>query len=1138
MPSNYKAIADRNIERYGTGIDTYGPVLLSNRYGDSTHFIYELLQNAEDALKWRIEDGRGSANVPGKVTFDLYKDRLEVRHFGATFSEMDVKGICGLVESTKPENGGSSIGKFGIGFKSVYAFTKHPEIHSGDDHFLIDSYVRPRAVAARYTDSEETLFYLPFDHQDVSPDTAFRKTSERLDKLDQRNLLFLNHIDQIEWKVEGGSSGNNIREVKRLNERCRRVTLVGQSGSVLLDEEWLVFERLVLTGENRNSKVEIAFQLTKDADTGNDVINPLVDTKLVVFFATEKSTNLGFLLQGPFHTTPSRDNIPEDDDWNRYLITETQALVISALQDLRDMHLLNANALEALPLDESRFSKQSIFRPIFDTVKDELKQREFLPRYGGGYISGKSAVLARSSELRELLNTEQLQLLYNRTEPLYWITDDISVDRTPQIRDYIVSKLGVDEMTPASLATKLNEAFFVQQSDTWMIRFYQFLAGQKALWGTGSRPVLKYKPIIRLSNGRHVQPFGANNDKIEVYLPSTPPVDFPSVKNTLCEDEAALGFLKLLGVKQPDVVDNVITHVLPRYSKDRTLDSTVEQYEADLVKIVRAYQTDSRSQHNDLVKCLRDSFFVRCINEEGKISYQKPIHTYFHDAQLEAFFAGYSDAWYIDVNIPLLMDEKVKEMLIECCANVCLRLNAYEPDVSVEKKTVWRQNYKDPRCSHDEIRDLKIVGFDRFIDNLLSSTDVEARIKSGILCWTLLKNALALRSSTERDVIMQGTYIWYYYSNKTVHHFDACFVEKLKNSEWLTLPDGQYRKPSDICFSQLPDGFTPDDYLQQRLGFRPETVILLAREAGIDPEILDLIKQNKIDVNQLREMLGKLNPVTPTEKSTDTGVKPTPDQNAETNETKQTVASDSNKESSEHSEGSNRAGKGSSSQSNHDYHEEDTQAPGNRHTAEHEKSSNEGSSANVTPTKNTASTEPRSRMVSYLESTSESFDASMDSGGMSHEERLRIGDAGIHVALWYEKKNDRIPKYLGQRHEGYDIDSFEVESANIVLDRLSTGKLVRHIEVKGKKEGWDGWGVGMTPAEFRAAYKTGESGVDYYLYVVEYALDPSRRKLYVIHNPPANVTSFRFDEAWKKTADAPIDVAIDLPTEPPIANED
>src|SRR3989442_3399858 len=109
MASDYEAIRAVNERRYGTDIGRIGPMLLADRYDDRTHFIFELLQNAEDALS-----RRGAWNGFRRVTFDLTPTRLALSHFGRPFDEADVRGVCGIAESTKDK---FSIGRFGIGFK-------------------------------------------------------------------------------------------------------------------------------------------------------------------------------------------------------------------------------------------------------------------------------------------------------------------------------------------------------------------------------------------------------------------------------------------------------------------------------------------------------------------------------------------------------------------------------------------------------------------------------------------------------------------------------------------------------------------------------------------------------------------------------------------------------------------------------------------------------------------------------------------------------------------------------------------------------------------------------------------------------------------------------------------------------------
>jgi hypothetical protein len=64
MPADYQKIREENIARYGW--DTAVLDLLGQLYSERTHFIFELIQNAEDA---------GAT----ELAFELFEDRLELR---------------------------------------------------------------------------------------------------------------------------------------------------------------------------------------------------------------------------------------------------------------------------------------------------------------------------------------------------------------------------------------------------------------------------------------------------------------------------------------------------------------------------------------------------------------------------------------------------------------------------------------------------------------------------------------------------------------------------------------------------------------------------------------------------------------------------------------------------------------------------------------------------------------------------------------------------------------------------------------------------------------------------------------------------------------------------------------------------
>src|SRR6266849_8409624 len=73
------------------------------KYPDPVHFVYELLQNAED-------QGATEAH------FELSTDHLVFQHNGNPFTRSDVWNITGIGNSDKPQEA-NKIGRFGIGFK-------------------------------------------------------------------------------------------------------------------------------------------------------------------------------------------------------------------------------------------------------------------------------------------------------------------------------------------------------------------------------------------------------------------------------------------------------------------------------------------------------------------------------------------------------------------------------------------------------------------------------------------------------------------------------------------------------------------------------------------------------------------------------------------------------------------------------------------------------------------------------------------------------------------------------------------------------------------------------------------------------------------------------------------------------------
>ncbi|MBF0095000.1 MAG: hypothetical protein HQL34_10700, partial [Alphaproteobacteria bacterium] len=612
MASDYGKIKADNIRDYGE--KTHHLAFLGRLYTDRTHFVFELLQNAED-------------KNASRVLFCLFEDRLEVQHDGEIFDDRDVRGICGVGEGTKADDL-TKIGKFGIGFKAVYAYTSVPEVHSGDEHFHIEHYVRPSAAPTKPPGAGwTTLFMFGFDPAKVPAETASREIAARLRDLTARTLLFLRKIKEIEYVLPNGAQGIYLRE-EIAGAHGRLVTVIGESAGKEDSERWLLFEKPVpIPGGTGSVAVEIGFKLDAGPKDKTEGIARVKESPLYVFFPTEKQTQFGFLIQGPYRTTPARDNVPKDDEWNATLVSATAALIVEALHAIKERGLLTVAVLNALPIRLDTFAGDGMFHPIVTAVRDALRNSALLPAEDGTYVAAPNAKLGRGDKLRKLLGQDQLAALFPTSHETKWLSGEITQDRTPDLRAYLLAELKVEELDPDGFARKISRAFLSAQSDPWFASLYRYLSDQEALWraprwrGDTDSGVLRLTPILRLQDDTLEAPFRADG-KANAYLPPPEGSDLPCVKKEIAADEHASAFLKRLGLAEPDIFDDIVHRVLPKYA-GRTVSVSPDEHAADIQKIFRAVASDSESGKRKVIEEAGKTPFLRATNCAGQAAYKR-----------------------------------------------------------------------------------------------------------------------------------------------------------------------------------------------------------------------------------------------------------------------------------------------------------------------------------------------------------------------------------------------------------------------------------------------------------------------------------------------------------------------------------
>ena len=807
MTIDFSKICNDNIKDYGE--KTHHLSFLGNLYADRTHFIYELLQNAEDAKA-------------SEIHFHLKEHCLEVSHNGRLFDEDDVRGICGVGDGTKTEDL-TQIGTFGIGFKSVYGYTLKPEIHCGENHFCIEHYVRPHQIAVRKIPKPfSTLFVFPFDreHEELNQITsrqAFSEISERLKTLGIRTLLFLKKLEQISFTIEGGPSGSYLRE-NVVHETHSLVKVIGQNNEEEVDEQWLIFSK-ALPNPYHDLKTEIAFHLkTKEEKKNSHVVVPIHSSLLTVFFPTDQETHLGFLVQGPFKTTPARDNIPKQNEWNQKLVLEIRDLLSETLHVIKDLGLLSVSFLECLPIRDVLPHDEWLVRPLYDATKNAFEEFELLPTNNGGFTRSCNAKISRTKDLRSMINTQQLTQLLSSKEKLNWITGHITRDKNQELYDYFEDHLSIEEITPEKFASKLSEPFLVKQSDEWFMELYEFLSGQTALWRAGGNQkegILRRKPFIKCQDDRIRPPFeygvGPNSEAPVVFLPVKTGVDVPLVKWRIFNNEKAKEFLeKDLRLTKPDVCAGIMQNLLGKFESysDEEFTSLKKNYQDYIEQISEAVNLIASPLNSELRKRLASTPWILSRNAStGQEKFKKASDVYLASVELKQYFRSNEEVWFVSeqyqqdrsILIALGVEQSPrwihKESLVYCNKH---------PATKIDLVYEHGDHRRGLRCFDP---DAEVFGLNHALNHI--TPELSVYIWNDIACKYSRYIRGEVETATRQD-----------FSNAECEECVSKFGQLLNSKQWIKTNKG-WKVPSDCKIDELPKEFKVEDKIVNALYIKP-----------------------------------------------------------------------------------------------------------------------------------------------------------------------------------------------------------------------------------------------------------------------------------------------------------------------------
>lgn len=571
----YKQISESNLKKYGTESEKVLRIII-NQYSDRTHFIYEILQNAEDA---------GAS----EISFHLKKNALEIFHDGRPFDEKDIDGVCGIANGTKED--GTRIGHFGIGFKSVYCYTMTPFIYSGEYHFQIKNQLFPEEIKGLESLPHElTCMVLPFNREDVSEEVAYKEISEALiHKITADSILMLDNIDTVKIDVDGYDKTITYKKIKNKIEKMDNCLVYALGMSTIVnkkdgsesskDSDYLLFS------DNKTESSAIVYQV--GGRDGKQLI-PIKNSKVYAYFPTAREAHQNFYIHAPFDTTPARDNFKEGAEYGKHnlkLIDNICDLITDSLMWMRDNGYLSISGFNTVfPIYE--YEKTDILRGIYDNSIDIISSGiELLPTNQTGlYKSIDDICVPQASVIVDVFDDNDLHQLIGRNK--YWLAKEISTEAYTELRRFLSSNFKLQTLDWTALVQKLTGPFLEKKNVEWMEKLMARIESycvRRTSFDSHYLNVTKI-PFVRTTSGKHICARDENGH-LQVYLNNHNAARFKIIDNFISNETIRSFYRNALQIPEYNVEQETIEKILPNYLS-RNVERTIQENIEDL-KIIK-----------------------------------------------------------------------------------------------------------------------------------------------------------------------------------------------------------------------------------------------------------------------------------------------------------------------------------------------------------------------------------------------------------------------------------------------------------------------------------------------------------------------------------------------------------------------
>lgn len=831
------------------------------KYSDKAHFVYELMQNADDAMATDI-------------SFTLKKDGLLFVHNGTkafTISNPETEGkdaqngslghvnsICSVGNSTKSHDS-NKIGKFGIGFKSVFEYTDTPYIYSDFASFKIEHLFVPSLVDDNKSDRKngETLFKLPFNCSDKSADATYVKIEDKLSNL-VYPTLFLSHIKTLKY-----SCGNKygIYEKQVIDEYDDGVT-VGQLINLTHRVEgvgdeitrhqqiWLFSDKSVV-----QNKYKVGFFLNEQGELKE------CDLPAFCFFPTKEETNLKFVIHAPFLLTDSRERIRDGLYHNVKLIDNLAALSANALvclknigeskqmklvKDIFDMIPYNRNKL----IQTDKISFISFYDKILQKMCDPSV--ELIPSRNG-YLSSSKAFWPATNDISKVFDDDDIgDLVEENSVGLVETANPYDeIKRNNNIKSDFIIELGIGILTEAKVLDSVKSKFVETRTDDWLNEFYRWIS--KSRYRVNKS---KTVPIFLNADRKAVCAYDKKGHNI-LFLANVKSGEVVETINNafLQEPDIRKFIIDDMGIKDPGLKDEIYANIIPEYGKENPY--KYRNVHADLLKFYEYYKICPEDERELYIDDIKNGTWV-IVRREDTTSYVSLVKdVYFPDENiLQWFDCSYEEKNKKHDNGVVYFDDEICEQLNQdkIFRQFLIDLGARELPRIVSKETTSYHEVGFDQQKLGQYPKFKyflkqsIEGLQKVINRIIDEEDTDLSMFVFNELCEIFDNEYNYKAYR-----LNNACLYFYYYDR-LEEFESKDLRLLKEAKWLLNNNNEFCSAQNLWLENLAEGYDIENSKSRRLlsflgiEYKPvDNSLKIAKEyakkAGIDPECIEMLNK-------------------------------------------------------------------------------------------------------------------------------------------------------------------------------------------------------------------------------------------------------------------------------------------------------